>query len=304
MNCKVCLKSFEELSSFHRHLKVHKMTQCEYYQKYETRQDRYDGSIIKYKNYEYYFNTEFNSKSNFNKWLLSVAPETAKTYIVEFLKARKQKKNLVYAPSQVELKTLALPGLKYIGDLFGDYRIFFNELGLKSRFSKNGLDINSFVDVSKKVIFADKREQNPLAFDNITRNKSMSFGDYRMAGSNIFIERKSIADAFGTLTGGYDRFNREIIRAKEANAYLVVLVEGNFNELEQFPMQRQVRGKIKIPVGFAWHSIREIYYNYDMVQFLFVNDREEAARITKKIFSANEQVKDVDLQLLYDLKQL
>lgn len=302
--CKVCSKKFSNESSLHKHLKSHKMTQTEFYQKFYPRYDRYDKTIIKYKNKEYYFNSEFNSKGNFKRWLSSISPEIGKKYIYDFVSKRKIKKGLIYAPTQVELKTLMMPGIRYIDERLGGYDKLCQDLGLKIRFSKKELIPKDFKDISHKVIFADSREQKPLDFDNTTRTKGLSFGDYRMAGSNIYIERKSLADAWGTLSGGYERFEREIIRAKDAGAYLIILVESPFVDLEKFPMQRQVFGKIKIPVEFIYHNMRELSQKHDHIQFLFVKDRNEASRIVQKIFGADEQVKDVDLQLLYDTSKL
>jgi hypothetical protein len=302
--CKICSKNFEDDASFHRHLKAHKTTQTIYYQTYYPRHDRYDNSLIKYKNKEYYFNVEFNSKKNLKLWLNSVAPKAFEKYIKDFLIKRKEKKNLIFAPTQVELRTLMMPGMKYIEEKLGGYNKFCESLGFKIRFSKKELDNKSFKDISNKVIFADTREQNPLDFDNTTRTKGMSFGDYRMAGSNIYVERKSLGDAWGTLSGGFERFEREILRAKEAFAYLIILVESPFESLEKFPTQRQVFGKIKIPVEFIHHNIRDLLQKNEHIQFLFVENRDEASRIIQKIFSADELVKDVDLQYLYDIGKL
>tara|TARA_R110000868_G_scaffold243322_3_gene499255 strand:- start:1686 stop:2606 length:921 start_codon:yes stop_codon:yes gene_type:complete len=302
--CKICAKSFENDTSLHHHLKAHKIRQTEYYQTYFPRKDRYTGLIIKYKNKEQYFSADFNSKASLKGWLLSISPELAKDYIKNILVKRKEKGKLKYAPTQVELKTMMMPGIKYITEQFGSYSNLCKEIGLEIRFSLNKLDEKQFKDVSKKFIFTDSREQKALEFDNRTRVQGMSFGDYRMKGSSVYIERKSVGDAWGTLTGGYERFEREIIRAKEANGYLVILVESSFSSLEKFPLQRQVAGKIKIPVEFLYHNIRDLMQKYTHIQFLFVNDREESSRVIQKLFSADEQVKDVDLQLLYDLGKL
>ena len=42
---------------------------------------------------------------------------------------------------------------------------------------------------------------------------------------NTYIERKSITDFIGTMSGGYERFKREVERAREQDAKLIVLVE-------------------------------------------------------------------------------
>jgi hypothetical protein len=197
-----------------------------------------------------------------------------------------------------------VPGIRYINENLGGYAKMCLELGLKPRFAQDSLDASKFNDVSNKVIFQDTREQTPLSFENITRRDTLDFGDYRMSNSKIFIERKSLGDAWGTLTGGYERFEREIIRAKESEAYLVILVESPFESLETFPLQRKVYGKIKISVEFVFHSIRELSQKYTHIQFLFVKNREEASRVIQKIFAADEQVRNVDLQYLYDVGKL
>ena len=302
--CKVCSNVLENDLLFNKHLKSHKITQCEYFQKYEPRYDRYDSSIILYKNKDYYFNTEFNSKTNFKKWLKLVPPETARAYIVNFLKQRKTKKNLTYAPTQAELRTLMLPGLDFIEKHIGSYGKICEEVGLKQRFTQGKLNESLFIDISKKVIFQDTREQKPLEFDNQTRTKGMNFGDYRLVGSSVRIERKSIADFWSSMTGGFKRFEREIIRAKEADSYLVILIEGTYEELENFPTQRQVRSKIRASIEFLARNMRELLYNYLNIQFLFVNGRDEASRVIQKIFSAGEQIKNLDLQKEYDIINL
>lgn len=42
----------------------------------------------------------------------------------------------------------------------------------------------------------------------------------------MVFERKNIADLFGTLTQGYDRFRKEIARAEKAKFKLIIAIEG------------------------------------------------------------------------------
>lgn len=302
--CKICGKEYETLGGLHKHFKAHQITQTEYYQTYYPRHDRYDGRFIRYKNHEYYFHTDFNSKENLKLWLAKVPYEQALGYVLGFLMERKERKSLSFMPTQAELKTLMLPGIKHMQEHLGGYADVANRAGLQLRFTNWQLDQSKFKDISRKVIFADTREQNPLDFDNTTREEGLKFGDYRMAGSTIFIERKSLADFWGTLSGGFERFTRELERAEKAGAYLVILVESPFVSLEGFPNRRQVQGKIKIPVEFIYHNIRLLMQKFNHIQFLFVRDRDEASRVVKQIFRADDQVRNVDLQYLYDTKQL
>ncbi len=132
----------------------------------------------------------------------------------------------------------------------------------------------------------------------------MSYGDYRMCGSDIFIERKSLADFFSTLGYQSERFEKEIIRAQNDNAYLVVLVEEPFEEIYTFTNRHGLSSKIKISPEVPLFHMRELSQKYSNLQFLFVKNRVEASRIIELIFSAGEQVKQVDLQYLSDTNQL
>ena len=74
---------------------------------------------------------------------------------------------------------------------------------------------------SSAKIYVDTREQKPLDFENLNKQiKNLKFGDYAFSDrdSNTYIERKSVSDFIGTLSGGFDRFTREIERAGEAEA--------------------------------------------------------------------------------------
>ena len=119
--CKECSESFENDLMFHRHLRKHKLTQVAYYQTHFPRRDRYDGQIIKFKNKEYYFTSEFNNRANLKLWLESVNPSLAETYVRNYLINRRDTKGMTYAPTQIELRSLMLPGMKYINQKFGSY---------------------------------------------------------------------------------------------------------------------------------------------------------------------------------------
>ena len=82
------------------------------------------------------------------------------------------------------------------------------------------------------------------------------------------------------------------------------MVEGTINDLEKFPYQRQVRNKIKMPIECIYHNIRLLLQKYQHIQFLFCHNRSEASRLIQLIYSAGEQMKNVDLQFLLDIKEL
>ena len=78
VNCKACDKEFENERQLHAHLKSHGMRMAEYYQRYYPRYDKHDGKIIKFKNKKYYFNTNFNSRTNLRMFLKGLPEEEAK----------------------------------------------------------------------------------------------------------------------------------------------------------------------------------------------------------------------------------
>jgi len=91
-------------------------------------------------------------------------------------------------------------------------------------------------------ILIDSREQKPLLFEN---NKVESidivclpYGDYRAKLDDgylpsIVFERKSISDLFGTLSKGYERFKKEINKAKKDNVQLIIIIEGTLTKISK-----------------------------------------------------------------------
>lgn len=80
-------------------------------------------------------------------------------------------------------------------------------------------------------IIIDSRERRPLVFGCDSIVKKLHVGDYGASFSDnhvftVVFERKSIADLFGTLTFGYDRFRKQINRASKASIIMIIAVEG------------------------------------------------------------------------------
>lgn len=91
-------------------------------------------------------------------------------------------------------------------------------------------------------IIIDEREQAPWSWapsDATTEIRSLVAGDYalvddceavrgrKMLAVRFSIERKSLDDFLGTISTGWDRFQRELVRM-EAFPVRVVIVEGDF----------------------------------------------------------------------------
>ncbi len=68
------------------------MRVAEYYQKHFPRYDKHDNAIIKFKNKDQYFSTDFNSRTNLRMWLKGSEEVDAKAYCKKIILERKKKK--------------------------------------------------------------------------------------------------------------------------------------------------------------------------------------------------------------------
>lgn len=300
VNCEICKKEFESDKSLHAHIKAHKLLVVEYYQNVFPRFDKHDGSIIKFKNKEQYLSTDFNSRTNLKMWIQQGDKEEVKNYCKTILENRKNKKNLIWTPSQIELRSTMMPPIQVYNNLFGDYYELCRSLGFKDR------PVFDFKCSKTNIIYIDSREQKPLIFDCDTEIKGLKFGDYTSDGCEniIHIERKSINDLIGTLSAGYDRFKNEIDRCVEAKSKMIVLVEEQFVKSLNFQYLPHVYQKgTRVQPEFVFHNVRELIQKYDNIQFLFVNGRKESSRITKDILD-NPFLFNQDLQYRYDIEEL
>ena len=307
--CKICSEEFESDGSLHKHLKVHKLRVIEYYQQHHARFDMFDGKIINFRNKEQYLSTDFNSRTNLRMWIKASLPEVVRDYIYSILIKRKERKNLTYSLSQVELRSLVMPPVFIYNEIFDDYYDLCERLGFKNKYDNFSDIISSFVYDDSYKIYVDSREQKPLVFERPTEVKGLKFGDYAFsdkdATCNCYIERKSVSDLIGTLSGGYERFLREIERSVENQANLIVLVEESLSNCLNFNHLPHVYQKnTKVTPEYIFHNVREIIQKYPSVQFLFVKGRKEASRIIERIFTCGCAYKKIDLQFAYDTERL
>lgn len=285
------------------------MRLAEYYQTHYPRYDKYNKTeIIKFSNKTQYFATDFNSRRNLRLWLDTLPKEEAKKEAEKLLAKRRMEKGITYAPTQIELRSLLIPGMKYFNDNFPEgYWKLCDKLGYKRKFEHTEFQDDP-IDLEANKIIVDSREQKPLRFTKSIKTQALSFGDYAIDKSDktcsCYVERKSISDLYGTLSGGYQRFQAEIKRARDAGAYLVIVVENNYDSIYAFPYLRKIWGKVNISPEFILHNMRELVQLYPFTQFLFVENRKEAARVVEKIFEHGCEVPMVDLQYMYDLGKL
>ena len=150
-------------------------------------------------------------------------------------------------------------------------------------------------------IIIDTREQAPLKFKNryITEviSRKLDIGDYGCQFEDghipdIFFERKSIGDLFGTLGKGYERFKREIIRSQESKQTLFIIIEGSLT---------------KIFLGYEHSTLKGISIVYKLytlwvkhgIQPIFCKDRAEMAEYITQFYIAcgKEYVRKRKLEL-------
>lgn len=330
--CLIDQSSHPDRESLHRHLRKLKIKQEDYYTQFAPQRDRFTGEIIPFKApVERYLTLEFKDKNNLRKWIKQDSLE-AREWAVDFLRKRKEEKGLIYAPCQVELRSLMCPTIPFY-DHIGGYSTICNQLGYISRY--DGAFSFSALP-SDAVIIEDTREQTPLQIATKTLQQKLNYGDYGLAAPHdkgIYIERKSLNDFVSTLSdrkidrrSGDDsnlaRFTRELERATEAGAYVVMLVEADindalgFNFLPQFSRRFGQRFDPKcrrmVPCEYRgvlpehiFKNLRDIFHQFPLsFQTLFVKNRSEAAAAVVKLLSAGESVKQVDLQLSYETKRL
>ena len=315
VECSVCQKEFEGDKNLHLHIKAHKLSIGDYYHTQFPRHDLHTKELIKFKNKEQYFSADFNNKRNLKSWLKEASMEKAKKYCKGLLTKRKREKNLEYTHTEVELRTLLVPPIHYYQIIFGDYYKLCEEIGFKNKLSQvpakkiEGLKFKEEFD-EDHVIYIDSREQNPLQIKDFpTEVKGLKFGDYclndRKKTGNCYVERKSVPDLIGTMSSGLERFEKEIERAAEENAYLVILVERKLEECLAFNRLPYVYKKnTRVTPDFIFHNVRNLLQKFPHIQFLFVNGRKECVRIVRKLLLTKILRVKFDLQLAYDLKLL
>jgi hypothetical protein len=287
--CLECDKDFEHL---HHHLKSHGLSVEQYYRKHYPKFDLYDGEPIAFKDSAHYLSSYFNNRENMAGWFKVNTDKNALKVAIDSLEYRIKKKGLVFAPSHLELKTLLIPSVYWFEKNSAGYNKTCNSLGLKCKYDYFSLP--DFVEKDGEVLI-DTREQKPLLFKK-SRILKLDCGDYYYTGTErLFFERKSLEDLVGTLSAGYERFNKELDRVTQYNNYVIVLCEiglNNFLSLKSFNHSESSG-------IFIQSRIRELMQKYPCMQFLFVNGREECSRALLKIAGLNN-FNQYDLQYLYD----
>lgn len=267
------------------------------------KRDLLTKEVIEFKSFEQYLLTDFVNKKNMLSWLKVEKDGLAKDFLLYKIIAHSELKSVCNFPSSSEMRTISyLPSIKTYQFFFNDLNSFIDSTGLNRRYNYNKNELN-FNFIHKKNITIDTREQKPIKLSNYDIiNEKLDFGDYSCDGI-LAVERKSLNDLVSTLSSGFDRFNREIERAKLAGGYIVVVTECDINKFLSFSYSRT--GKFaKASADFIFHRFREICKSFpDNIQFCFSGGRKESSELIPKILSMNiDSVKNVDFQYLIEYK--
>jgi len=295
-SCKICCQEFEEDKKLHMHLRSHKITLAEYYTKYYPRENLLTGEPLPFKNKEQYFDRDFANRNELLKWCSITNDNKVKTYILELLKKRIQRKKLYFGPSHLELKTSDMPTVDLYQKHYGSYSKACELAGVEPLFKcKLPEEWNSPVPDDVK-IFIDTREQQPLQFQK-SESLKLDFGDYAVGKDYYdytYVDRKSETDFKSTLSkNNLDRFRAELQRAKDFDSYLFVVTETDMSTMEKRNRWSPHTSNMK----YIYHNMRVLAHDFaGSCQFIFTGSREQSQQLIPKILTLGKKLWNVDLQ--------
>lgn len=302
MKCLIDNTEHESTEAMHRHLRRFRVKLEDYYTNAYQRKDRLTGEPIPFKNVEQYMSQDFLDKKSLKKWVKQ-NPVEGRAWAIEWLKKRKEEKGLVYAPSQVELKSLTgLSMHEYEG--LGGYEKACEEADLICRYDISGHN-PAISGQAIETVLVDSREQNPLKIEGVNLVRAaLKVGDYGLPDPHdkgIYIERKSLSDFIGTLSQGIGRFTRELERAQLGGHYLVMLVEDGIAHALSFNYLPHIKRHVKTTPAHIFKGLRDLLTLYPLTfQCLFVDGRIEAAETVRNLLSRGDEVKTRDLQFEHE----
>lgn len=296
IKCEFCKKSFSGVLSLSKHIKEHKISQKKYFEQYYPRHDLSNKKKIAFKSIEQYFLSDFVDKTSMKSWLSSIGKEKSLIYISGKIKKYCDIKNLQHAPPEFFIQTIScLPSIRFIEKLCGEN---YDSICLKSnklsRYDYSNLDIRATNCKPAKQIVIDTREKRPLKFSKELRrvNVALDYGDYALSpASRIVIERKSLGDFFGTFGANLERFDRELLRAKNSDGYIVIMIEASYSSLA-YNKKRWFSANPE----YIFHRVRDLYKKYECFQIVFCDGRKHMTDLVLKILGLGGEVKKIDLQ--------
>jgi hypothetical protein len=299
--CKVCNAEFESQRALHAHIKSHSLFLAEYYCKYYPRYNLLSGEQLPYKDREEYFVKGFSTRRELDKWSRVADKGEVSEYIVKQLKNRVDSKGLSRGPGHLELELYGLPSIDLYKRFLGTYSKACAEVEVKPLFYKN-IPSDFFTDdpsLSEIEVVVDTREQKPLDFVN-PKVMKLDFGDYTTTGENYtktFVDRKSESDFKSTMSTGFERFRKELERARAFNSYLYIATESSIDKIKRNNNYGAHRSKL----DYIWHNMRVLTHEFaDTCQFIFTNDRTASKKIILKLLINGDNLWNTDIQYFID----
>jgi len=145
----------------------------------------------------------------------------------------------------------------------------------------------------------DEREQipwwlaAPAMYPHVERG-TLESGDYSLEGyeDRVAVERKTLADLFGSCGGGRERFEREWERMSHLD-FAVVVIEASFADVLRGPERSRMAPKAVINTLLAWsvrYGVHVVYagtrrsaerLGYRMLEWFWREQRRETLRGAK-----------------------
>ncbi len=305
--CKVCGQEFKSDNALHKHLKAHGLTVAEYYTTYYPRYNKLTGDPLPYKNKTDYFNIDFSTREQMIEWCNTHNnKEDIKEYILKQLRIRVEKNKSKYCPNHIEIEINKLPTIDTYKRNFGGYGQACQRLGLEPIYNK-GIKQNILQQndkIKESVIHIDTREQKPLFFKNSKLHK-LDFGDYTVGGEDYtytYVDRKSESDFKSTMTVGFNRFTKELERAKQFNAFLYIVTESSLEKIERnnlYLKRRKMKGAGNL--SYIWHNMRVLTHQFKgHCQFVFSGSRENSELLIPNLLHYGDKLWNVDIQYFLD----
>lgn len=302
IQCKICEKAFKNDKGLHMHIsKIHNIPLGEYYVNFYRKQDLHTGELLPFTNKEEYLSVDFLNTDNLLAWADNAPPEEVKNYLLKRLEWRIQNKKLKYAPNSIEMKLFDLPNIDLYRRFFGSYYEACNILKIMPLLPKNIMAdfFKKDESLDQLKILIDTREQQPLHFPRSMKMK-LDFGDYAIGAPHYdytYVDRKSESDFKSTLSNGFDRFKREIERAKNFSSFIFVVVETSIESI----IANNNFGPYQANLSYIWHNTRVLSHEYrDHCQFLFTGSRQMSEFLIPKILFHGRKLWEVDLQYFLD----
>lgn len=288
MKCLECGKEFKNGKGLHGHLKAHRMSLEKYYTKHFQRVSLATGEPIVFKDPESYLVSCFNSDEEMRRWFANKEVSSyAKLKLCQILlESYMSSRNLAHTPTEFELMTIPCPTARFIkeaGLTLEKPPLFKWEAAPKVELAES--------------YFVDTREQKPFEMPNAVVTK-LDIGDYAAGGrffDNVFCDRKSVSDFIGTMSGGFERFEREVQRSVETDAFLYVIIEGSREDVRKDCLQFASEKVYSLVFNHA----RKLIRNYpNRIQFVLAGDRDKAENLTKHVLSAGKAGTQYDYQYI------